>query len=228
MVAVRLDDTAIAYAAAKLDEAAGGIAGELHREALWEPVVFVPDFVDPLTLPELDEDAGWIDSQEGAAAELASYLMFLKKRDPRLQSLIFEDPFAAVSDLDYDGATSDDLLLLQGRVAYLKDIADITPDAIADWRAVAVSSLKLVYVSEASPAEIRELAEDDPADAFHRLAHTVRHVAMSAYDDESWLILRHEQVAHGDHDCADCDGDCGDPDCDCHGHSHGSGHDNDN
>lgn len=226
MVAVRLEDEALAFAATQLDAADGGIAGELHRQALWEPVVFVPDFVDPLTLPDLDEDAGWIDSQEGAAAELASYLMFLKQRDPRLRSLIFEDPYATVSDLDYDGATSDDLLLLQGRVAYLMNIDGLTPATIADWRAVAVSALKFVHVSEASPEEIRALAENEPDDVFHRLAHSVRHVAMSAYDDESWLILRHEKGPQSAHSCGedcegDCDGDgCGDPDCHCQHHRH--------
>jgi hypothetical protein len=83
-------------------------------------------------------------------------------------------------------------LALQGRVSYLYDIAEASPDLIWDYRAIAVSSLKIVYVSERTPAEIRALAEDDPADLFHRLAHTVRHVAVNAYDDESWLIVRHE------------------------------------
>ena len=232
MVAVRLEDDALAFAAAQLDAAGGGIASELHQERLWEPVVFVPDFVDPLTLPALDEDAGWTAVQEGTAAELASYLMFLKKRDARLKSVIFDDPWAQASDLDYDGATSDDLLMMQGRVAYVQDIARMSPEMLWEWRAVSVSYLKLIYVSELTPAEIRALADAAPDNLFHRLAHSVRHVAVNAYDDESWLILRHEQVQdgerdhpHGACDCGDdcdCDGDsdgeCGNAGCDCHHH----------
>jgi hypothetical protein len=211
MVAVRLDDDALAFAAAQIDAAGGGIAAELHRKALGEPVVLIPDFVDPLTLPDLEN--GGVASQQGSDSELASYLLFLKKRNGRLKSVIFDDPWASPGDLDYAGPPPDELLTLQGRVSYLHGIAELSPDLIWDWRAIAVSYLKIAYVSEASPAEIRALAEEDPDDVFHRLAHTVRHVAVSAYDDESWLILRHEQP----HACdcgEDCDGeDCANPDC---------------
>lgn len=196
MVAVRLDDEALAFAAAQLAAAGGGIAAELHREALGEPVVFMPDFVDPLTLPALEDDAGWVASQDGAAAELASYLLFLKRRNGRLQSLIFDDPWAQTSDLDYDGAPSDDLLVLQGRVSYLQDIAQVSPDMIWNYRAVAVSYLKIVYVSELAPDEIRALAEEEPAGLFHMLSHSMRHVAVNAYDDQSWLIVRYEPHHH--------------------------------
>lgn len=197
MVAVRLDDDALAFAAAQLDAAGGGIAAELHAEALWEPVVFVPDFVDPITLPDLEADAGWVASQDGAAAELASYLLFLKKRNGRLHSVIFDDPWATPGDLDYGGPPPEPLLALQGRVSYLYDFAEVSPDLVWDYRAIAVSYLKIVYVSELTPAEIRALAEEEPDDVFHRLAHSVRHVAVSAYDDESWLIVRHEH--HHEH-----------------------------
>lgn len=192
MVAVRLEDDALVFAAAQLDAAGGGIAAELHKDALWEPVVFVPDFVDPITLPDLESDAGWVASQEGAAAELASYLLFLKKRNGRLHSVIFDDPWATPGDLDYGGPPSEQLLTMQGRVSYLHDIAEISPDLVWEYRAIAVSYLKIVYLSEATPAEIRALAEEEPDDLFHRLAHTVRHIAVNAYDDESWLIVRHE------------------------------------
>lgn len=212
MVAVRLDDNALAFAAAQLDAAGGGIAAELHREALWEPVVFVPDFVDPLTLPDLE--SGHVASQEGAAAELASYLMFLKKRNGRLHSVIFDDPWASPGDLDYAGPPPDELLTVHGRVSYLYDLAAVSPDLIWDYRAIAVSYLKIVYVSDLTPTQIRALAEEEPDDVFHRLAHTVRHVAVNAYDDESWLILRHEQKrCHCDSPEA---GDCDDPACHHH------------
>jgi hypothetical protein len=190
MVAVRLEDEAMTYAAATLDAAGGGIAAELHREALWQPVVLLPDFLDPITLPALD--CGGVASQQGSDAELASYLMFLQQRDMRLRSVIFDDPWAKPSDLDYAGPPPDTLLALQGRVSYLYDLSDISPELVWDFRSIAISFFKLVYVSEADPADIRLLAEDEPSDVFHRLAHTVRHVAISAYDDESWLILRHE------------------------------------
>lgn len=192
MVAVRLEEEALAYVAAKLDEADGGIAAAIRKQSLWEPVVFVPDFVDPLMLPDLDSDAGWEASQEGAAAELASYLLFLKKRNGRLHSLIFDDPWAALGDLDYTGPPPDELLALQGRVNYLHDIAQVSPDLIWDWRAVAVSTLKIAYVSELTVPEIRLLAEDEPVDMFQTLAGSVRHIAVNAYDDESWVIVRHE------------------------------------
>jgi hypothetical protein len=221
MVAVRLEDDALAFAASQLDAAGGGIAGELHKEALWEPVVFVPDFVDPLTLPELE--AGHVASQEGSAAELAGYLLFLKKRNPNLKSVIFDDPWASPGDLDYAGPPPDQLLTMQGRVSYLYDLTEMSPDLVWDYRAIAISYLKIVYVSELSAGEIRALAEDEPADLFHRLAHSVRYVAVNAYDDESWLILRHEEshqhakhchCGNDDCDCdGDCDGDCEDPDC---------------
>jgi hypothetical protein len=222
MVAVRLEDDALAFASTQLDAAGGGIAGELHKEALWEPVVFVPDFVDPLALPELE--ASHVASPEGSAAELASYLLFLKKRNANLKSVIFDDPWASPGDLDYAGPPPDELLTPQGRVSYLYDLAEVSPDLIWDYRSIAVSFLKLVYVSELSPAEIRALAEDEPDDLFHRLAHSVRYVAINAYDDESWLILRHEQAPQsgerchcGNDDCdGECDGDCDDPDCHHH------------
>jgi hypothetical protein len=220
MVAVRLEDEALAFAASQLDAAGGGIAGELHQEALWEPVVFVPDFIDPLALPDLE--AGHVASPEGSAAELAGYLLFLQKRNPALKSVIFDDPWASPGDLDYAGPPPDELLTLQGHVSYLYDLAAVSPDLVLDYRSIAVSYLKIVYVSELTPAEIRALAEEEPDDVFHRLAHSVRYVAINAYDDESWLILRHEQSEHGKkhcqcgHDDCDCDGDC-DGDCDCDG-----------
>ncbi len=219
MVAVRLEDEALAFAASQLEAAGGGIAGQLAPGTLWEPVVFVPDFVDPITLPDLESDAGWVASQEGAAAELASYLLFLKKRNGRLKSVIFDDPWASPGDLDYGGPPPDELLTMQGRVAYLYNLAALSPDLVLDYRAIAVSYLKIVYVSELSPAEIHALAEEEPDDLFARLARSVRHVALNAYDDQSWLILRHDD---GPSRCScggsgeDCD--CDDPDCHCHHH----------
>ena len=182
--------------------------------------MFLPDFADPLTLPELDY--GGVADRDGSAAELASYLMFLKKRDGRLKSVIFDDPWASPADLDYAGPPPEDLLTLQGKITYLRDIAEISPDALWEYRAVATSFLKIVYVSDLSPAEIRKLADEEPEDLFQRLAQSVRHVAVNAYDDESWLILRYEPE-HEDHagSCScggECDGDC-DGDCDC-GHHH--------
>jgi hypothetical protein len=150
----------------------------------------VPDFVDPLTLPDLE--TGGVAAQDGANAELAGYLLFLKKRNGRLHSLIFDDPWATPGDLDYTGPPPDELLMLQGRVTYLHDIAQISPDLIWDYRAVAVSPLKIIYASEAPAADIRALAEDEPATLFQTLAHSVRHIAVNAYDDESWVIVRHE------------------------------------
>lgn len=189
MVAVRLDQAALEFAAHQLEAADGGIAAELHRDGLREPVVLLPDFLDSLTLPELD--AGGVADAEGAMAELASYLLFLGRRDRHLKSVIFDDPWASPADLDYAGPPPEELLILNGRVHYLYDIADICLETIWNSRARAVSFLGLVYVSEVSPQAIRALADAAPDDLFHRLAHSVRHLAVSAYDGETWLILRH-------------------------------------
>jgi len=209
MVAVRLDDTAIAYAAATLQTAGGGMATAIRTDALWEPVVFLPDFVDPLTLPELEY--GGVGDSDGANAELASYLLFLKKRNGRLHSLICCDPWSVPGDLDYRGTPPDELLMLHGEIHYLHDIAEASPETVWGYRARAVSFFGIVCVSEATPAEIRTLAEEGPNDLFAALARTVRHVAITAYDGESWLILRHERRAAGGG--CDCEGDFGDPDC---------------
>jgi hypothetical protein len=208
MVAVRLEDEALDFAMRQLEAADGGIATELQRQALWEPVVFLPDFADPLTMPALDD--GGIGDADGAGAELASYLLFLKRRDGRLKSLIFDDPWASPADLDYDGPPPEELLTLDGRVHYLYDIALLSPELLWNYRARAVSFLGLIYVSEMPAEDIRATAEEAPADLFHHLAKSVRHLAVSAFDGESWLILRHERghsggckpdcrCGHGDH-----------------------------
>jgi len=190
MVAIRLEEDAIAYVAAKLGEAEGGLAGAFRAEALWEPVVFVPDFADPLTLPDLDQ--GGVANQEGANAELVSYLLYLKQRNSKLQSIIFDDPWATAGDMDYAGTPPDELITIEGKLSYLYDLAELTPELIWQYRAVAVSYLKLIYVSELEAAAIRELAEEAPDDLAQILARSVRHLAVNVYDDESWLILRHE------------------------------------
>jgi hypothetical protein len=190
MVAIRLEEDAIDYVVGKLGEADGGLAGAFRAEALWEPVVFVPDFADPLTLPDLDQ--GGVANQEGANAELVSYLLFLKQRNAKLQSIIFDDPWATVGDMDYAGAPPDELITIEGKISYLYDLEALTPDLIWQYRAVTVSYLKLIYISEMSASAIRSLAEEAPDDLSQRLARSVRHIAVNVYDDESWLILRHE------------------------------------
>jgi len=168
MVAIRLEDEGLAYIAAKLDEASEGLAGAFRKEALWEPIVFVPDFADPLTLPDLE--TGGVVSQEGANAEFAAYLLFLQKRNPKLKSIIFSDPWASVSDLDYAGLPPRELVTIFGALNYVYDLAELTPALIWDYRAWVVSYLKLAYVSEMTPDEIRNLAEDEPEDLLQRLA----------------------------------------------------------
>ncbi|MDR3526068.1 MAG: hypothetical protein P4L57_02235 [Rhizomicrobium sp.] len=190
MVAIRLEEDAIDYVAGKLAEAEGGLAGAFRAEALWEPVVFVPDFADPLTLPALDQ--GGVANQEGANAELVSYLLFLKQRNAKLQTIIFDDPWATAGDMDYAGTPPDELITVEGKLSYVYDITELTPDLIWQYRAVAVSYLKLIYVSEMAVETIRELAEEAPDDLTQRLTRAVRHLAVNVYDDESWLILRHE------------------------------------
>ncbi len=190
MVAIRLEDDAIAYAAAKLGEADGGLAGAFRAEALWEPVVFVPDFADPLTLPDLDQ--GGVANQEGANAELVSYLHFLKQRNGKLRRILFDDPWATAGDMDYAGPPPDELITIAGKLAYLYDLEALTPELVWQYRAVTVSYLKLIYVSELTASAIRALAEEAPDDLPQRLARSVRHIAVNVYDDESWLILRHE------------------------------------
>ncbi|GAA0545784.1 hypothetical protein FHS83_000677 [Rhizomicrobium palustre] len=189
MVALRLEDEGLDYISAKLDEA-GGLASTFRKEAIWEPVVFVPDFADPLTLPDLD--SGGVVSQEGANAEFVAYLHFLKQRNAKLQSLILADPFAQVSDLDYVGELPEELVTIFGSLNYVYDISTVSPALIWDYRAFVVSYLKLAYVSEMPPEKIRALAEDEPDDLFARLSRGIRHIAVNCYDDESWLVVRHE------------------------------------
>lgn len=189
MVAIRLEDEGLEYMGAKLDEA-GGLASVFRKEALWEPVVFVPDFADPLTLPDLD--SGGVVNQEGANAEFAAYLLFLKQRNPKLQSIIFADPWAFVSDLDYAGQPPEELVTIFGTLNYVYDLSQLTAALIWDYRAWVVSYLKLAYVSELPPERIQQLADQEPEDLLQQLARSVRHIAVNCYDDESWLVVRHE------------------------------------
>ena len=190
------------------DAGPGGLAGVFHKHALHDPVVFLPEFAEPDLLPDLEQ--GGVATQAGADAELASFLLFLKKRNGRLHSLIFDDPWSKPGDMDYAGPPPEEMLAVEGRVNYLYDLSVLTPDLIWNYRAVAVSFLKIVYVSELTEQAIRDLVEEEPADLFERLAHSVRHIAVNAYDDESWVIVNHEH-----HDCEKgCGGDC-ENGCDC-------------
>lgn len=189
MVAVRLEDDALDYVAGKLSEA-GGLAGAFRRQGLWEPVVFLPDFADPLLLP--DPEQGGVATQAGADAEFASFVHFLKKRNGRLHSVMFDDPWSHPDNMDYAGPPPDEMISLEGRVAYLHDIAAVTPDLIWQYRAVSVSFLKIVYISELRETVIRELLESGPADLPARITRSVRHIAVNAYDDETWIVVRHE------------------------------------
>lgn len=203
MTAVRLEDEALAYLAERLTEA-GGLAAMLKPDGLWEPVVFLPDFADPLTLPDLEN--GGVASQEGADAELVSFLLFLKKRNGRLSSVLLDDPWAQAGDLDYDGEAlgegRDELLLTQGHVFHLYDMSALSPDSIWRYRAGAVSYLKIVYVLEMPEARLRALAGEEPDDLMVQLAKSVRHVAVNVHDDETWLIARYEpqHCSHCGHD----------------------------
>ncbi len=189
MVAVRLEDDALAFVAEKLAEA-GGLAGAFKREALGEPVVFLPDFADPLLLPDLEQ--GGVATQAGADAEFAAYLHYLKKRNGKLHSVIFDDPWSHPDDMDYAGPPPEEVITLDGRVAYLHDLSVVEPNLIWQLRAVAVSFLKIVYVSELSERDIRELLEEEPEDMVETLAASVRHIAVNAYDDETWIVVRHD------------------------------------
>jgi hypothetical protein len=189
MVAVRLEEDALIYVRTKLAEA-GGLAAAFQPQSLREPVVFLPEFADPDLLPDLEQ--GGVATQAGADAELASYIHFLKKRNGRLHSLIFDDPWSHPDDMDYAGPPPDEMITLEGRVNYLYDLAALTPDLIWQYRAVTVSFLKIVYVSELAETAIRHLIEDHGDEAFDAITRSIRHIAVNAYDDESWVIVRCE------------------------------------
>lgn len=189
MVAVRLEDDALEYVRTKLSEA-GGLAGAFRREALWEPVVFLPEFADPDLLPDLEQ--GGIATQAGADAELASYIHFLKKRNGRLHSLIFDDPWSHPGDMDYAGPPPDEMITIGGRVNYLYDLAALGPDLVWQYRAVSVSFLKIIYVCELEDDAVRHVVEDHADDAFEMLTGAIRHIAVNAFDDETWVIVRHD------------------------------------
>lgn len=189
MVAVRLEDDTLDYVAGKLAEA-GGLAAMFSRPALWEPIAFLPDFADPLLLP--DPDQGGVATQAGADAEFASFIHFLKKRNGRLHSAIFDDPWSHPGDMDYAGPPPEEMIALEGRVGYLHTISAMAPELIWQYRAVSVSFLKIVYISELGRRPIRDLLEEAPPDLPDRLARSIRHVAVNAFDDETWIVARHE------------------------------------
>lgn len=191
MVAIRLEEDGLAYITAKLHEAGTGIASAIQPGALRDPIVFVPDFADPLTLPDLE--TGGVASQEGANAEFAAYLLFLQRRDPKLTSVIFADPWASMSDLDYVGAPPPELVTMAGTLNYVYALSSLTPQIIWDYRSWVVSYLKFAFVSSLSLKDIQSVADEEPEDLFARLAKSIRHIAVSAYDDESWLIARYER-----------------------------------
>lgn len=189
MVAVRLEEDALEYVRTKLSEAEG-LASAFRPEALWEPVVFLPEFADPDLLPDLEQ--GGVATQAGSDAELASYIHYLKKRNGRLHSLILDDPWSHPDDMDYAGPPPEEMIAIGGRINYLQDLSALTPDLIWQYRAVAISFLKIVYVSELSAPAVRHTVEDHADTAFETLARSIRHIAVSAYDDETWVIVRHE------------------------------------
>lgn len=184
MVAVRLPESVLGQIAASLQEA-GGLAAMFSRAALSNPVAFVPEETDADALEDLA--TGGIMSQPEADAELSLFLHFLKKRNGRLHSVVFDDPWSQVADLDYSGSPPDEMAVVGGRINYAYDLSQLTQERVWQYRANAVSFLKIIYVSELTVDRIHELAEE--GGALDVLARPVRHVVVNAYDDETWVIV---------------------------------------
>jgi len=185
MPAFRLDESALDRIASALREA-GGLAALIPRSALRDPVALVPEDVDPDLLDDLD--TGGIANQAEADAELSLFLHFLKKRNGRLHGLLFDDPWATPGDMDYAGPPPTEIVTIGGHVMRVHDLAEFVQDLLWQYRANAVSFLKIIFVSELTFEHIRELAEDEPDDLLDRLARSIRHVAVNAYNDETWAI----------------------------------------
>ncbi|HUO99861.1 MAG TPA: hypothetical protein VMU01_14400 [Rhizomicrobium sp.] len=185
MVAVRLPESALDYITSALNDA-GGLAERVAKNPILEPVAFVPEDTEPELLE--DFSSGGIMSQPEADAELALYLHFLKKRNGRLHSVVFDDPWSKPGDLDYAGPPPEAMAIIAGRINYAYDLAELTQELMWQYRATEISFLRIVYISEMTAPHIHELLESQPADLLSTLARSVRHVAVNAYNDESWII----------------------------------------
>jgi hypothetical protein len=186
MAAVRLPEDILDQIASTLAET-GGLAAHFPRPALHEPIALVPEETDLDMLENLE--AGGVTMKSEADAELSLLLHFLRKRDGQLHSVICEDPWAQPGDLDYRGPPPEELVIIDGHVNYVYDLAEITQELIWEYQANAISFLRIIYVSELTTDQIRALAESDNEDPLHRLAHSIRHIVMSAYDGETWVIV---------------------------------------
>lgn len=185
MVAVRLPESALDYITSALNDA-GGLAERVAKNPILEPVAFVPEDTEPELLE--DFSSGGIMSQPEADAELALYLHFLKKRNGRLHSVVFDDPWSKPGDLDYAGPPPEAMAIIAGRINYAYDLAELTQELMWQYRATEISFLRIVYISEMTAPHIHELLESQPVDLLSTLARSVRHVAVNAYNDESWII----------------------------------------
>jgi len=185
MVAVRLDETALDYVASAMAEA-GGLAALIPKSALSGPVAFVAEDTDPVALENLE--AGGVMSQAEGVAELSLFVHFLKKRNGRLHTMLFEDPWTSPGDLDYAGPPPQEMTIIGGQISYVYDLAELTQELIWQCRANTISYLKIIYVSVLTVERIRELVEEDAANLLPLLARSIRHIAVNAYDDETWVI----------------------------------------
>ena len=185
MPAVRLPDEILDQVAALLAET-GGLASHFPRTVLRDPIALAPEDTDAELLENLESGGVFIQSE--ADAELSLFLHFLKKRNGRLHSLICEDPWAQPGDLDYRGPPPEELTVIGGHVSYVYDFARLTQELVWEYRANAISFLKIIYVSELTSDRAHALSEseDDPLNSF---ARSIRHIVVSAFDDETWVIV---------------------------------------
>ena len=189
MVAVYLGEDALDYVHSALADA-DGLADSIQKSALRAPIVFVTKEHDLVELSDLS--SGGVSTQELADAALASFITDQKKKNFSLCSVLFQDPWSKEGDLDYARPPPDTMITLAGRIYYLHDLASITPSVIRDYRARSVSFLKIIYVLDVSVHGFRQIVERLSDKSFEMLGQRVRFVAISAYDDESWIIARHE------------------------------------
>lgn len=186
MATIELGKGAIEYAAESLQDERG-IAALLASKELSSPIVFGPE--ENVAGRYEDLHAGGVTTQHQADKELANYLRELKRSDFGLCSIFFHNPWIKIEDLRNLGPPPQEIFQLGDSVYYLYDIRDINADVLGKIRSLCISFLKLSYVSTMSVRAIRENVSD-AANNEILYAQSVRHLIVSACDDETWLVCK--------------------------------------
>jgi len=193
MTTVDLGHDALDDIFAALRDAGGALAESINKESLSSPVVFAPEMGAPARFVDLD--AGGVTTQSQADTGLAYYLELQKRNDFTLCSVVFQDPWIEIGDLTNLGPLPQEMVLIGNGVYYLFDMRAVSPDLIKWFRTRCVSFLKVIYVSSMSPAAFLETIQSGNNDQLSSYVKSAKHVAVSACDDETWIVGR---LVYGD------------------------------